>query len=231
MFDQFNFLKGCPVNEKEIVAEAKKIHFRDQFMQFLRKAAGISEDDLKKLVKEIKELILSSREKNPYALLFNVLSKCEEDWPPQSRMPIHGEWNHILVPGVVLTAMRNSGYQISDRDIMEGIQRGEMGKVSCGFSGTCGGANGVGIVAAVVRRSTPLHDEERQEIMQLVANSQKEIAQIMRRCCKRSTYIGIKIAIDYLAQQGYHLQTEEIKCPHSPKNNMCAGEQCPYNPH
>jgi hypothetical protein len=218
------------VNEKEIMVEAKKIYFRSQFMQFLREARGITEDDLKKLVKEMKERILSSQERNPYTLLFNALTKCEESWPIHASMPIHGEWHHILVPGVVLTAMRNSGYPISDQDIMEGIKRGEMGKVSCGFSGTCGGANGVGIVAAIVKRSTPLHDEERQEIMRLVADTQKEIAQIMRRCCKRSTYIGIKFAINYLARQGYSLQTEEIKCPYSPKNNMCAGEQCPYYP-
>jgi hypothetical protein len=218
------------VNKNEIVVEAKKIYFRGPFMEFLWKAAGISEDNLKKLVIEMKELILSSKERNPYTLLFNVLSQCEENWTAKSPMPIHGEWNHILVPGVVLTAMRNSGYQISDQDIMEGIQRGEMGKVSCGFSGTCGGANGVGIVAAIVKRSTPLHDEERQEIMQLVANSQQEISQIMRRCCKRSTYMGIKIAVNYLARLDYNLQAVEIICPYSSKNGMCAGIQCPYNP-
>jgi len=218
------------VNEKEIMAEAKKIYFRGPFMQFLWKARGITEDDLKKLVKEMKDLILSSSECNPYTLLFNVLTKCEESWPAHTSMPIHGEWHHILVPGVVLTTMRNSDYQISDQDIMEGIQRGEMGKVSCGFSGTCGGANGVGIVAAIVKRSTPLHDEERQEIMQLVANSQQEISRIMRRCCKRSTYMGIKIAAKYLARLGYNLQAVEIICPYSSKNDMCAREQCPYYP-
>jgi hypothetical protein len=218
------------LNEKEIMNEAKKIHFRGPFMQFLRESRGITEDDLKKLVKEMKDLILSSRECNPYTLLFNVLSTCEENWTAKSPMPVHGEWNHILVPGVVLTAMRNSGYQISDQDILEGIQRGEMGKVSCGFSGTCGGANGVGIVAAIVKRSTPLHDEERQEIMRLVAYTQKEIAQIMRRCCKRSTYMGIKIALNYLTQLGYNLQAAGMICLYSSKNDMCAREQCPYYP-
>ena len=218
------------MDEKEIMIEAKKIYFRSQFMQFLRDVKGIKEDDLKKLAKEIKDLILSSNECNPNTLLFHVLTKCEENWPGHASMPIHGEWHHILVPGVVLTALRNNGYQISDNEIMEGIQRGEMGKVSCGFSGTCGAANGVGIVAAIVKRSTPLHDEERQEIMRLVIDSQKEIAQIMRRCCKRSTYIGIKFAVNYLARQGYNLQTEEIKCPYSSKNSMCAREQCPYYP-
>ncbi|MGB9627138.1 MAG: DUF5714 domain-containing protein [Thermodesulfobacteriota bacterium] len=216
--------------EEEIIAEAKKIYFRSQFMQFLREARGIKEDDLKKLVKEMKGLILSLYEPNPYTLLFNVLKKCEEIWPPHVSMPIHGEWHHILVPGVVLTAMRNNHYPISDQDIMEGIERGEMGKVSCGFSGTCGAANGVGIVAAIVKKSTPHHDEERQEIMQLVANSQQEISQIMRRCCKRSTYIGIQCAVNYLDRQGYSLQTEEFKCPYSPKNSRCARKQCPYYP-
>lgn len=218
------------MSEKEIIAEAKKIYFRSQYMQFLREARGITEDDLKKLVKKMKELILSSKEKNPYTLFFNVLTKCEEIWPTHTSMPLHGEWHHILVPGVVLTAMRNSHYPISDREIMEGIERGEMGKVSCGFSGTCGAANGVGIVAAIVKKSTPHHDEERQEIMRLVANSQQEISQIMRRCCKRSTYIGIKIALNYLTQLGYNLQGEEIICPYSSKNSRCAGEQCPYHP-
>ena len=216
------------MNPNEVMTEAKKIYFRLPFIQFLWKAAGISEDDLKKLVVEMKGSILSSQESDPWELLFNVLKKCEQGWTAQTPMPVHGEWNHILVPGIVLAALRNSGYPISDQDIMEGILRGETSKVSCGFSGTCGGANGAGIVAAIVKRSTPLHDEERQEIMQLVADSQKEIARIARRCCKRSTYMGIKIAVNYLAPLGYNLPMVVIKCPYSAKNKACAREQCPY---
>lgn len=226
----YQFERTPPMDEREVMEEAKKIYFRSQFMQFLREARGITEDNLKQLVKEMKGLILSSEERNPYTLLFNVLTKCETSWQASVSMPIHGEWHHILVPGVVLTALRNNSYQISDNEIMEGIQRGEMGKVSCGFSGTCGAANGVGIVAAIVKKSTPLHDEKRQEIMQLVIESQKEIAQIKRRCCKRSTYIGINNTINYLARQGFNLKTEKIKCSFSPKNTLCAREQCPYYP-
>lgn len=217
-----------PMNPNEVMDEAKKLYFRLPFMQFLWKAAGITENDLKKLVAEMKASILSSKERNPYELLFNVLKKCEHSWTAQAGMPIHGEWHHILVPGIVLAALRNSGYPLSDQDIMEGIQRGETGKVSCGFSGTCGGGNGVGIVAAIVKKSTPLHDKERQEIMHLVIDSQVELAKIMRRCCKRSTYIGIKMAVNYLAPLGFNLQTETIECSYSAKNKMCARELCPY---
>lgn len=218
------------MNPNEVVAEAKKIYFRLPFMQFLWKAAGITEDDLKELVKEMKASILSSQERNPYELLLNVLTRCEQSWTARGAMPMHGEWHHILVPGIVLAALRNSGYPVSDQDIMEGIQRGETSKVSCGFSGTCGGANGVGIVAAIVKKSTPLHDKERQEIMRLVIDSQVELAKIMRRCCKRSTYIGIKFAVNYLAQLGFELQTAAIECSYSAKNKMCAKELCPYYP-
>lgn len=218
------------MNPNEVVGEAKKIYFRLPFMQFLWTAAGITEDDLKMLVKEMKASILSSQERNPYELLLHVLIRCEQAWTARGVMPMHGEWHHILVPGIVLAALRNSGYPISDQDIMEGIQRGETSKVSCGFSGTCGGANGVGIVAAIVKRSTPLHDKERQEIMRLVIDSQIELAQVMRRCCKRSTYIGIQCAVSYLVQMGFELKTTAIECSYSAKNIMCAKELCPYYP-
>lgn len=216
------------VNQSDILDEAKKLYFRGPFVEFMRNSSGIKEEDLKNLVLEIKDRILSSREVNPGLMLFNVLKQCEETWSAEASMPIHGNWHHILVPGVILAALRNCGYAISDKDIGEGINRGEDGKVSCGFSGTCGAANGVGIVAAIVKKATPLHDQERQEIMRLVADSQGKIALVMRRCCKRSTYIGIECAANYLAQQGLKLDVGKISCTYTSKNKMCAREECPY---
>ena len=212
---------------KDRIKKAKDIYHRAEHQDYMRTQRGVSKQDLQELVLKMKGLIMSSTEKNPAKMFFDIVGQLEK-WKTGVSIPIHGDWHHFLVPGVLLSALRNNGYEINDKDINEGIGRGEQAKVSCGFTGVCGGANSVGIVAAVVKKVTPLHDEERQELMQKTAQALQKISQVKRRCCKRSSYIALKEAIECLGEMNYILPSPNITCPFSPQNSMCAKEQCPY---
>jgi hypothetical protein len=218
------------MREKEGLERAKKIYYRAEHQDYMRNRRGVSKQDLQELVLKMKDLIMSSTEKNPVQMFFDIVGQLEK-WKTGVSVPIHGEWHHFLVPGVLLSSLRNNGYEINDRDIKEGIQRGEQARVSCGFTGVCGGANSVGIVAALVKKVTPLHDEERQELMQKTARVLQKISQIKRRCCKRSSYIALEDAIEYLSGINCILPWSNITCPFSPQNSMCAKELCPYYEH
>ncbi len=209
---------------------AKKIYYKADHQDYMRNLRGVSKQDLYELVLKMKELIMSSTEKDPVQMFFHIVEQLER-WEGGASVPIHGEWHHFLVPGVLLSALRNSGYKINDKDVQEGILRGEQAKVSCGFTGVCGGANSLGIVAAMVKKVTPLHDEERHDLMQQTALVLQKIAQVKGRCCKRSSYIAIEETIEYLSGMNCILPCSNITCPFSPQNRMCAKEQCPYYEH
>jgi hypothetical protein len=146
--------------------------------------------------------------------------------------PINADWHHFLIPGVVLTALRNCGYPIRDDEIVEGMGRGEslLGG-SCGFAGVCGGAYGVGIILSMVRKMNPIHGAERSEIMGAVAETIRAIAEHPRRCCKRSGYIAVREAVHRLHELGYdRLNAADRECAWHSSNKMCYGVQCPFHP-
>lgn len=206
---------------------AKEIYYRLEHQDYMLKHRGLERSHMQKLTSKMKELIGQSTEKNPFIMMINILERLE-GWETDAAVPVHGEWHHFLVPGVILASLRNSGYPVSEEDLAEGIQRGDMAKVSCGFTGVCGGANSVGIVASMINKATPLHSEERQRLMRLTAGVLQKIAEIPGRCCKRSSYIALEKALAYLSGAGLPLETSDIKCPFSSRNNNCAREKCPY---
>jgi len=206
---------------------ARDIYFMAEHQDYMRRMRGVTKENLYELTLEMRRLIISSSESAPVKMLFNVfnqLSECKSDFT----IPVHGEWHHSLVPGVMLSALRNSGYGISDKDIEEGMMRGSQAKVSCGFTGVCGGANSFGIVIAIVKKITPLHGEERTDLMRSSALVLQKIAAVEGRCCKRSTYIGMGETIKYLARIDIALPYSDIACPFPAENSKCARERCPY---
>jgi len=217
---------------KEIMEKAKTIYFMDDFRAFMRKnVQGFTDEDFKKPVSRIKQLILESKGKDPAKMFYDVFEQVEKEWTLPAPVPVHNEWHHFVVPGVVLASMRNCGYGITDKDIVEGMARGEkFAGGSCGFAGTCGGAYSAGIVASVVGKTTVLHDEERVEIMKLVVETLNKISQHGRRCCKRSSFISIESVVNYLSKK-YILPLSQIECKFSAKNKMCLGKKCPYHKH
>ena len=215
---------------KEKMKEAKGIYFMDDFRAFMRKMHGLTDEDFKKHVPFIKELILESREKNPVELFEKIMDELKSRWEPEAPFPVNADWHHFIVPGVVMAALRNNGYSITDRDVRESIARGEkLAGGACGFMGTCGGAYSVGIIASMVKKATPLHDAERSEVMRLVSETLTEISRYERRCCKRSSYLSIQKAVNFLRGSGFEkVPDSEINCRWSSQNKMCLGKKCLY---
>ena len=217
---------------KDKLEEAKKIYFMDEFRAFMRKMKGLTDDDFNKPVPRIKEKILKSRETVPIELFERIMKELATEWKGSTPLPVNSEWHHFIVPGVIMCALRNNGYSITDNDIYEAISRGQkFAGGSCGFMGTCGGAYSVGIVASLIKKTTPLHDEERSEILQLVAETLNDIAKYPRRCCKRSSYLALEKAVDYLKNNGFEkITSKEIKCQWASQNKMCLDIRCLYFP-
>ena len=217
------------MNEK--METAKKNYFSKDFRQAMRAIQGLTDEDIQAPVPALKDRILKSTETSPLALFEAVLDELNSRWAASPSCPVNADWHHFIVPGVLIASLRNLGYDFGDRDVEEAMARGErFGGGSCGFAGTCGGAYGAGIVASLVGRTTPLHDEERSENMALVADVLKEIAQYPRRCCKRSSYIALERATNYLRAKGYEkLGAARPVCRWSPKNKMCLGLKCPFH--
>jgi hypothetical protein len=215
---------------KEKLEEAKRIHRLKDFRAFMRGLHGFTDEDFERLVPEIEEIILESKQTNPVEMFESVLQRLEPIWkkPP---LPLNADWHHFIVPGVLLASLRNRGYPVDEGDIREGIERGRgfLGG-SCGFAGTCGGAFGVGIVLSMVKRTTPLHDKERSQVMEAVSDTLAEIAKYPRRCCKRSSYIAIRKAVEYLNREGYDaLKLGVVECRWHAQNRMCLGSSCPFS--
>lgn len=216
-------------NMKEKMAEAKKIYFERDFRRHMRSMHGFTDEDFERMTAIIKNKVRSAKEKDPVEMFDRILRESAREWNKPA-FPLNADWHHYLVPGVILAAMRNSGYEITDRDIEEAMYRGgNFPGGSCGFAGTCGGAFGVGVVMSIINKTTPLHVEERFEGMQAVIDTLNEIKRHPQRCCKRSSYTAIKMATQLLRKKGYHaLPERDIKCSWSSENKMCLGLKCPY---
>jgi len=218
------------MDKKMMKEEAKKAYYWDDYHAITNRIKGISDEDVDNIAPAIKQFILTSKGKNPLKLFYAVFDEVERVWSLNVPFPIGGGFHHYIVPGVVLACLRNNGYEITDRDIEEGMKRGAMlAAHSCGFTGISGAAHAIGIVASIVKRITPMHDE-RGSILAVAAETLSEISKFQKRCCKRSNLTGIKNAVKYLSSQGYALPMDEIECRFFSGNSECSGEECPYYP-
>ncbi len=216
---------------KKTLEEARSKYFQREFRAFMRKAHGFDDEDFAAAALVLKEMVLSAPEKSPRVMLDRILSDFAPHWTKPS-FPSNADWHHFLVPGVIVCALRNCGYVIRDEDIAEAMSRGEklLGG-SCGFAGACGGAYGVGIVLSIARKLTPIHDIERSETMLAVSETLRAIAAYPRRCCKRSSYTAIQVAVHELRRLGYErLDAGAGECRWHSQNKMCYGARCPFYP-
>lgn len=217
---------------KEKMQEAKEIYFMEEFRAFMRKMQGLTDEDFQAPVPRIKEKIMKAPEEGLLEMFERIMSEVESEWDRPAPLPVNSEWHHFVVPGVIMSALRNNGYPVTDRDVEEAIKRGQkFAGGSCGFMGVCGGANSFGIVLSLLKKRNPLHDEERSENLRLVGEVLKEIFRYPRRCCKRSSYLAIEKAVAHLRADGFErLPVSRIVCRWSPKNRTCLGATCIYHP-
>ena len=216
---------------KEKMDDAKKIYFEKDFRAHMRGIQGFTDEDFNEVLPVIKQKVVGSKEKDPFEMFERILKELSMIWKKPT-FPVHADWHHYLVPGVILAAMRNCGYDITNKDIMEAMYRGEnFPGGSCGFAGTCGGAFSVGTVLSIVNKTTPLHENERAVSMRAVIETLDEIAKYPRRCCKRSSYAALEKAVEFLHTLGYdRISIGKITCSWSSGNKMCLGMKCPYSP-
>jgi hypothetical protein len=138
-----------------------------------------------------------------------------------------------MVPAVILTALRNSGHQISDEEIDTAIERGKIvGGGSCAFLGACGAAIGVGIAASLVLKATPYDGEKRQTVQKVTQTVLARIASYKApRCCQRDSWLALKEASTLMQKYaGKSLTVNPFTCEQFPENNECIHEQCPLWP-
>lgn len=147
------------------------------------------------------------------------------------RIPMHGPEHHAIVPGVILSAYRNTGGIIPDSIIQEGIKRGNsVSGGYCAFMGACGAAVGVGIAFSLILGATPLTPKERKMAQNATLEALKEIAKFRAaRCCQRDSYLALKKAAEISDKYlDIKLKAEyELKCQQSYLNKECIGKGCP----
>jgi len=178
-------------------------------------------------VEVIRQVCLHSREIDAVALMQIIRSH------PQFR--IHGPEHHSLVPAVILTALRNSGNDITDEQILTAIERGQtVAGGACAFLGACGAAAGVGIAVSVLIGATPYDGKKRQIVQQATLKVLEEIASSdAPRCCQRDSWLALSAAAGIVEEKlGKFLSAKRtLACEQFQQNKECILNQCPLWPH
>jgi len=213
-----------------IRSKAKATYHWDDYHRMTNSIKGICDEDVISLYPQIKRFLLESQEASPIRLYHALFDEIKSIWNKDVPFPLGGAYHHLIVPGVILSYLRNCGFAISNKDVEEGMYRGsKLAPHSCGFTGISGAAHSVGIVVSVVNRITPMHDE-RREAISTAADTLVEISRFERRCCKRSNYTALANAAKYLVSKGYALPSEKIECRFFSGNAECSREKCPFFP-
>jgi len=216
---------------KQKMKEARGIPYMAEFKHFMRTMQGFTDDDFAAPVSPLKKKVLAARETDPLAMFERIMDEATREWTNPNPLPVNTEWHHFIIPGVIIAALRNNGYAFTDKDVEEAMFRGEkVAGGSCGFMGTCGGACSVGIVGSMVKRTNPIWEQERSDVFRLAAGTLNRIAEYPRRCCKRSSYIALAEAIEFLQNNGFgKIPQNAIVCKWSTQNGMCLGVKCPFH--
>ena len=177
-------------------------------------------------VEIITQVCLNSRELDAVALMQAIRS--------HPRFPLHGPEHHSLVPAIILTALRNAGHDITDAQIITGIERGQtIAGGACAFIGACGAALGVGIAFSVLLGANPYEGEKRQIVQRVTQKVLGKIASYNApRCCQRDCWLALQEASTLLEEKlGKRLTVNyPMTCEQFSKNKECVHDQCPLWP-
>jgi hypothetical protein len=171
----------------------------------------------------LRQVIVSSVCTNPIEIMEQVMS--------HPSVPMHGPEHHAMVPAVIVTAVRNSGYPIPPEAVEKAISRGE--KVPggwCGFYGACGAGIGVGIAVSVLIEATPIKGKERSLANEATSLALSRLADGYPRCCKRAGRKALETAVEFLQQRlSISLSTTaSTRCSYVYLNKECPKELCLY---
>ena len=174
-------------------------------------------------VSVIEHLCLESKETDMLELLARLRK--------HPAVPVNGPEHHSLLPGVIVTAYRNSGGAADDELITTAIRRGsQVIGGSCAFVGICGAASGVGIAFSLLLQANPVRAAQRQQVQQITQQVLAEIAAYeAARCCQRDCWIGLKKAAELSSTYlPVSLKADAIiGCQQRHLNHECLGTECP----
>ncbi len=171
----------------------------------------------------MRELLLAATERDTVALLKRIRR--------EASLPVHGPEHHMLVPGIVVIAFRNSGGRAGEAEFDSALQRGaSIAGGACAFLGVCGAAAGMGTGFSVLLGATPYKARERQILQQAVAEALADIAALEApRCCQRDCWIALRKAAEVSDRVlGVHLSADApLSCDQFSLNQECIRQQCP----
>lgn len=173
----------------------------------------------------IEDRLLTSKEKDPLILLQSIMK--------ENYINIHGPEHHFLDGGVLMTAIKNAGYEFDLAKSLNELKNRtyKMPGAMCGYRGICGSTASVGAVFSILDGTGPLSsDKHYSEHMLYTSNVINKMSRIGGpRCCKRNAFLSIIEGIKY-ANEKYQLNIpiHEIKCVFSPLNIQCIKNRCPF---
>jgi len=141
----------------------------------------------------LRQVLATTKSTDPSEILEQVL--CHPS------VPMHGPEHHAIVPGAIITAIRNSGYELPDGALDKALERAS--KVPggwCGLYGDCGAAVGAGIAVSVITGATPLTGRQRTQAMSATQQALSWMLDEQPRCCKRASRIAIESTVDFLRE-------------------------------
>ena len=167
---------------------------------------------------------LHTESKDPVAILEQMMSM------PFCHM--HGPEHHVMVGAALLTAYHNAGGELDlPKALSEMYSRGKaVPGGACGFWGACGAGLSAGMYMAIATGSTPLANEAWGLSNQMTSRALGSIGAVGGpRCCKRDSYLAIREAVQFTAEQlGVTMELQPILCTRSAQNNQCIKMRCPF---
>lgn len=173
------------------------------------------------LIEEIKKETAT----NPVTIFKHMVSK--------DYIPMHGPIHHVLDGACLLVAFKNAGGKLDlDEALNKLMKEGlRMPGAMCGLWCVCGAITSLGAALSIIDGTGPLTtDGTWGKHMDFTSKAVQEMGNINGpRCCKRDGLIAIKNAVEYVnANYPVHLEYEHSKCEHSPRNQQCIKERCPF---
>ena len=205
--------------ETDIDMECSICHKNEKSKTRCIKGHYVCNDCHKKGLDNVIAIALKEKSKNPIEILNKMMN--------MDFCHMHGPEHHVLVGIALLTAYKNADF---DNALYEMFSRGnQVPGGTCGFWGACGAAISSGIFISIITKASPLTNDEFSLSNEMTSRALHKIAEVGGpRCCKRDSYLSILAAIDFLKEKlNIELDTEDIKCQFSRKNNQCIGNRCP----
>jgi 7,8-dihydro-6-hydroxymethylpterin dimethyltransferase len=171
----------------------------------------------------LRQVLADTKSKDPAEILEQVMS--------HPSVPMHGPEHHAIVPGVIVAAVRNSGYPIPEGAVEKALERASKVQGGwCGLYGDCGAAVGVGIAVSVITGATPLTGKPRTQSMKATVDAMSQMLDEQARCCKRASRTAVRAATEFLRENlGVDLPNNmKVRCRYLTHNLECSKTACPF---